>query len=223
MRIAVLVYGRINRCSIHYNTIMDTLGQENQIDFFLSSDNASEKHLANFVALYKPVIYSNETVVPQFSYTGVAWDASDRLTNRPVECYRSDEDKIVRHHTNKYRVFCLCETYASDNNVRYDIFISLRVDTVFNDKLIYDKIEENTVYIPEGNDYHGLNDQFAYGDFLSMKIYSLLVMNAYMLIKLGFSDIHPEMLLYSHMVHSNVKVKRIQLKYELDKSRYVDI
>ena len=37
MKIAVLVYGRLHKCLEHYSNITETIGLENQIDFFLSS------------------------------------------------------------------------------------------------------------------------------------------------------------------------------------------
>ena len=39
MKIAVLVYGRLNYCVENYNNIINAIGIENTIDFFLSSDN----------------------------------------------------------------------------------------------------------------------------------------------------------------------------------------
>ena len=45
MHIAVLIYGRLNKCREHYANIVESLGSHNNIDFFLSSDNAPESLL----------------------------------------------------------------------------------------------------------------------------------------------------------------------------------
>lgn len=34
MRIAVLFYGRLNKCVEHYSNIIESIGKENHIDFF---------------------------------------------------------------------------------------------------------------------------------------------------------------------------------------------
>lgn len=35
MHIAVLVYGRLNKCVEHHSNIMESLGKNNDIDFFV--------------------------------------------------------------------------------------------------------------------------------------------------------------------------------------------
>jgi hypothetical protein len=34
MRIAILVYGRLNKCVEHYNNIIESFRKDNDIDFF---------------------------------------------------------------------------------------------------------------------------------------------------------------------------------------------
>jgi hypothetical protein len=230
MRIAILVYGRINRCHLYYENIIHTFGKDNQLDFFLSSDNSLDEHLINFINLYKPIEYTNEKIIPNLNYQTHVWralDASDfdkvTMTNKreSISYNRGDVHNIEKHHINKYRVYKLCEKYASDNIIFYDVVLSLRFDIFFKKKMVFEKIEENTIYIPEGDDYFGINDKFAYGDLHSIKVYSSLVLNAINLIKSGFSDTDPETLLYSHLLHSNIKIQRIQFKISLDPLRYM--
>lgn len=46
MRIAVLCYGRLNNCVNHYDNIVESLGKDNHIEFFLSSDSSDESMLS---------------------------------------------------------------------------------------------------------------------------------------------------------------------------------
>ena len=49
MNIAVLFYGRLNFAKENYNNIIKTIGTNNNIDFYLSSDNSPEKLLEEFM------------------------------------------------------------------------------------------------------------------------------------------------------------------------------
>lgn len=53
----------------------------------------------------------------------------------------------------------------------YDVYVRIRPDLKFNGPLVLQKPEPKTIYIPEGMDYRGINDQFAYGDYETMKAY----------------------------------------------------
>jgi hypothetical protein len=48
MKVAVLIYGRLNLSSVSYANIIDSLSNYDSIDFFCSSDNSDEIHLREF-------------------------------------------------------------------------------------------------------------------------------------------------------------------------------
>lgn len=62
----------------------------------------------------------------------------------------------------------------------YDVYVRIRPDSKFNGPLKFSdhEIKPNTVYIPKGNDYRGINDQFAFGDYDSMRKYYSVYLNA---------------------------------------------
>lgn len=53
----------------------------------------------------------------------------------------------------------------------FDVYVRMRPDLMFNGPLKFQKPEPNTIYIPQGMDFWGVNDQCAYGDYDTMKIY----------------------------------------------------
>lgn len=61
----------------------------------------------------------------------------------------------------------------------YDFYVRIRPDMKFNGQLNFNDYEpkENTVYIPKGMDYRGINDQFAFGDYESMRKYYSVYLN----------------------------------------------
>jgi hypothetical protein len=208
MRIAVLVYGRLNRCVEHYDNILSSIGSTNHIDFFLSSDNQDDALLNDFIRLYKPIAYNNEST--QYDYD--------------LEKYRSEYHSYVKihnlncHFINKNRVFLLLEEYINKEDVKYDCVISLRIDCAFQNSFAFDNLEENTIYIPSGNDYaeEGLNDQIAYGKVDVMKKYHSI--NHVDILEKKLSVLHPESINYANIIHIHkLQVERVSLEYYLDK------
>ena len=115
MRIAVLVYGRLNKCAEHYKNIVESLGENNEIDFFMSSDNAPQ--LNDFIRLYKPISYNNDPI--HYDYD---------LGKYPGKREETNIHKMTCHFVNKNRVLMLLEEYVHKNNIQYDCcFIASRL------------------------------------------------------------------------------------------------
>jgi hypothetical protein len=60
-------------------------------------------------------------------------------------------------------------------NKEFDCIVFYRADMDSPDKLMIEMPKADTIYIPSGHDYHGINDRMAYGDFESMKKYSNII------------------------------------------------
>jgi hypothetical protein len=73
-------------------------------------------------------------------------------------------------------------------------------------------IEPNVVYIPEGQDYGGLNDQFAFGDYAAMKYYCSMYDRIDEYWNAG-CKFHPETLLAYHL--RNTMVIRIPVQTQI--------
>lgn len=191
MRIAVLIYGRLNKCVEHYN---------NEIDFFLSSDNSSESLLNDFIRIYKPILYNNNPL--HYDYN---------LGNFPGVLKSTNIHNMTCHFINKNRVFSLLEEYVNRENVNYDGVVSLRIDSVFENHFVFNNLLDNTVYIPRGADSidKGINDQVAYGKVDAMKKYHSI--DAYYLLERKLSIPHPESLFYAHIKCINLQVIRVDL------------
>jgi hypothetical protein len=198
MRIAVLVYGRLNACAEHHANIVESLGQP--VDFFLSSDNAPAPFLQSFLRLYNPIAYTNAPI---------HYDAD--LGRYPGKRHETVIDSMTRHFINKNRVVSLLEK----SSIPYDCVVSLRVDSFFNEKFNFDDLRDNTIYIPHGCDFvsHAINDQLAYGKMDVMKKYNSI--NPILLLERKLSIPHPESLTYANIVYHQLKVQRVPLNYVL--------
>jgi len=222
MRIAVLVYGRIDMSNeARAENIKNTIGTNHTIDFFLSSDNSSTPDIEEFIRLYRPISYINDPI-----------ERTDKLEFKracvfsrtcPERNPSYDDlriENMVRHFFNKKRVFSLLEKHIENTKIHYDVVLSLRNDLVFKNKFNFDYIHKNTVYIPEGSDYLGkaLNDQVAYGRVETMKKYSNIFENMIYLLEKKISISHPESLNYANIHHHKLKIIRFILDYEIKRT-----
>lgn len=208
MRICVLVYGRLNKCAEHYNNILDSIGKENDIDFFCSSDNSSEELLQDFIRIYNPISYTNDKI----DYT---LDLS-KYQKTP----ETNVDFMIRHFINKNRVFGLLEKYIEKNkNIAYDIVISLRVDLIFLNKFnfLYYIKDNNSIFIPYINNYRGVNDQLAFGDYNTMKKYMNIINNCVYLIENYSILVNPEIITQTNIEFYNLQIMNFDIIYVYDK------
>ena len=203
MRIAVLVYGRLKQSFNTYNNIINAIGSQYNIDFFVSSDNADKVLLNTFINLYKPILYNNEPI--KYDYD---------LSKYPGKRNETNCHNMTCHFINKNRVFLLLEQHIANNNISYDIVISLRLDLHFKSMFNFNEILDNTIYIPSGNDYaNGINDQIAYGKVDVMKKYNC--MNPVDLLTKKLTIPHAENLNKANIIYNNLNIKRVFINYNI--------
>lgn len=203
MRLAVLVYGRLNNCVKHHKNILESIGSEHSVDFFVSSFSP-EPLLNDFIKLYKPISYINDEI----KYT----------CNLGKYKGRRDETNIHNmtcHFMNKERVFKL---FKDHNDFNYDAILSLRVDIVFLKPILFNDIKSNTIYIPNGCDWAGgLNDQLAYGDIEAMEKYMNIFKYIFDILDNGKSIPHPENLTLANIKLHNLQLMRFDLPYNIER------
>jgi len=209
MRIAVLVYGRLNKCKEHHFNVVHCIGTNNNIDFFASSDNSPENLLNDFINVYKPISYTNEPIHYDYDITK-GYSGEKPLTDF------GNFNNMTRHFINKNRVWKLLEDYITKTGIRYDIVLSLRIDVVYQNNFNFDELLDNTIYIPVGNDYlDGINDQIAYGKIDVMQKYNSI--NVKELIENGLSVPHPETLTLTNIRLHNLQITRVPLSHFIDR------
>lgn len=206
MRIAVLIYGRLNKCIEHYDNIMNSIGRDNDIQFFLSSDDSPQSQLDDFINIYKPVKYINDKIIHTCD-----------VTKYPGIYPETNIPNMICHFINKSRVFSLLETYVKEENIHYDIVMSLRVDLVFNGKFIFNTIEDNTLYIPNDYDWLGINDQLAYGNIEAMKKYNNIFNNMMDFLEKRICVPHPESLNLANINFHKLNTIRVELPYYIER------
>lgn len=204
MKIAVLVYGRLESCQKLCGNIIEAIGgNEHELDFFMSSDNSPQEHLDWFLELYKPVLWTNAAIKYNCDFS--------KYSGKRAE---TNFHNMTCHFINKNRVIGLLETHLKQTDIKYDCVVSIRVDLFFRGKLNYDGIEENTVYIPKTGDWvGGINDQLAYGTFQTMRKYMDIFNTSIKLLEKQVVIPHPENLNRANIEYYKLNVSRFEIEY----------
>jgi hypothetical protein len=207
MRIAILIYGRLSDFSINYEYMVHALSNYDSVNFFCSSDNSDESHLCEFIDKCKPIDYINDKInIDEYKYF---YDFPNYSTTYI--------DSMIRHFINKNRVYNLVLKYIEATNKQYDIIMYLRADLKLYDKFNFEHPKDNNIYIPLGADWHGINDQIAYGNPDVMKIYANLIYNCKIIISTNLSYVHPESLTLANLIYNKLIINRYSLSYHIHK------
>lgn len=94
----------------------------------------------------------------------------------------------------------------------YDIYVRIRPDLNFNGKLDFSQYpcsdEGNVIYIPQGMDFGGINDQFAFGGYEAMKTYYSVLFNCHDLWDEG-TIFHSESMQLANLNKRGIQIVRI--------------
>jgi len=208
MKIAVLFSGRINRYQEHYENILTNIVQNNDADFFLSHSPECKEDIEKFCTIYRPKTVNNDPI-----HYG---DLSD-YTCHP----QSNSHNVMCMWVNRQRVFQDMREYMIKNNVWYDLVISTRLDTWCYEALNlskYDNLSDSEIYVPNGCDWGGLNDQLAIGNYYAMEKYMLLYSNIRPILDILMNRIGyygPEPILKVNTEMNELTVHRFPLYYKL--------
>jgi hypothetical protein len=204
MRIAILLFGRSRHAEHTYPTLVHSLGNHSA-DVFYSGDN---EPIEKLIEICTPVSLINEPITYTVDFSKYPIFIPD--------IYAPNFDSMTRHFINKKRVFILLEDYMAKHGVAYDLVICARLDIPIHGLAIPEPAPaKNTVYIPLGYDYFGINDRFAMGDVDSMKKYMLLYDSAVYLLDTKVTVPHPESLALANIKYKGLEVVRIQVSTEI--------
>lgn len=202
MKIALLFYGRIR----HYEKkfAIKALSDYKDIDIFYSSDNEPEHLINDFIKLYNPVSFNNDTI---------SYDVDFGKYPNNVTC-PVNINNMTRHFINLKRVFQLLEDTIKCKNIEYDIIIVTRLDLNIS-KIDLSNLVKDSLYIPFNEDHCGINDRFVMGYLESIKKYMNIFDNCLYLLDNKLSVPHPECLTLANIKYSNINIIRFNLHHNL--------
>jgi hypothetical protein len=207
MRIAVVFSGRIDKYQEHYQNIISHVVQNHQADFFLShSPEFVHEDLDDFRRLYQPKTVNNDPII---------LDDFSKYTCHP----QSNSHNMMCMWYNRRRAYQdMCRYMEQTGTPPYDLVISTRLDT-YNDEMLdyhlFECLDNNTILVPEGYDWGGLNDQMAIGRPQAMAKYLTLYDRIYEILDQLSPYYGPEPALKKNMEICSVEVYRFPFQYRL--------
>lgn len=167
MRIALSYSGYMrtwDQCRVnHWENLHLPNGTENVCAFFFTDRRPWEEGKWDY--------YFHHTQLPKTHWY------PDSFAEHPYATNKSPEGSVYQTLRQWQGNFVAFSILPSD----YDVYVRVRPDIKFNGPLKFQKPEPKTIYIPEGMDYRGINDQFAYGDYETMKTYFQVFENYHLL------------------------------------------
>jgi hypothetical protein len=199
MKLAVLFYGRIKGYRNTYSSFKKTF-DGHDVDIFYSCDAEDDSLIRDFTSLYSPIAICNEKI----TYT-VDFGAFPNV--------ETNVHNMTCHFINKMRVFQLLERHIQTSGTVYDSIISTRLDIIYTSPIPFCIEEKETIGIPEGNDYGGVNDQIAFGTLETMRVYMNIFTSAEAILKDKKCRAHPETLNMVLLRNNRIYIDRFPLEY----------
>lgn len=161
MKIVLLFAGRVGLSHTTYDNIMQNVVGTNTCDVFLSHDPTLNESVVRFIELYNPVSINNEHI-PLDEFITTMPDSDIAWAKRRVQC----------QFYNKKRVLQVMQKHGRE----YDVVVMYRSDVITHTPIDFSKFvfDDKTVFIPNGCDYYGINDQIAFGSMKAMEVYMSL-------------------------------------------------
>lgn len=149
----------------------------------------------------------NDPVLPDLSYQ----KSVHTITTKPTLETNIYYQLYGGQRSNQLRL-----NYENQMGFKYDFIAKVRTDMKFLSPVDLSNLEKNCIYIPMGNDHHGLNDRFAIGDNDNMNTY----FRRYDFFMRRNDDIpnyttHAESNLKMYLTNEAVSVKRLDFSYSL--------
>lgn len=203
-KVAILFIGRI----LHHEKrfLFFYLTRKNKYDVFYSADDEPQAEIEKFKKLYNPIAICNDKITDPPDYEKYN---PDNIHLSPKHFYG-----ISRHYYNLKRVWNLMEQHIEKTGTKYDIIIKMRFDLRIGPFKLF-KPYFNSIYIPFGGDYNGINDRFAYGDYEGMKKHMNIIDNVSYLIDNNLSFLNSEALTLANIIHGKIHVVRFETSHKI--------
>ncbi len=195
MKIALIYTGYLrtwNRCIQNHHASIWQKDEENQTEpFFYTYEDPNDNE---YGFAFKNWVKIQESFFP------------DPFKPHPYDVNKAGENQVYQTYAqwlNNLVGFMMAPTDR-------DVYCRIRPDMKFNSALKFTDYDcsGKKIYIPQGNDFGGINDQFAFGNREVMKIYYSVFMNHHELFKNG-TRFHSETMQLANLQSNGVEIIRL--------------
>lgn len=206
MKMAILIYGRINTSLESYQNMLSHIVQGHDADFFIVCEkNTDDDVMRGVYKLYNPKVMFKSDENVKIDITKYK---SFPETNRMNTMYMFLSQLKLKQIVNEY---------IRNTGTNYNMLITTRMDMILNDLINLGKlmpyVNKGILSIPNQDMDHrgGICGCFAIGDLNAISIYLSVYNSIYNLLE---SDVilHPEFLIACHLKSSYIEVYRFIMK-----------
>lgn len=203
MKVALLLSGQIRDGVDIYEFFYKNFLCHYDVDVFISVWD--DENLNEFIKIYNPVSVEVEKYTDLFK---------NSFYNKTIEFLPKLETNA--NLISLTSMWCKTKSvgelkikYEEITKTKYDVVVKTRPDLKLEERITFDGIKDNTVYIPYGWNWSGgINDLLVYGDSNSVKKYCFLFDELVYLLK-ELDTINPEKVLQRYLrTKTNLKIKR---------------
>lgn len=205
LRVAVIITGRLNLNVEQLRNFRFAFGHDStkQLEIYASSSCQDAHVIEAFSELYQIKGFSKNDAP--------SLDVTRFLDQKAPE---ANVRNCLAMYWNRERALSLLSTLEQD----YDVVISTRADLFFQQQVhledYWPEIQKGSIFVPEGLDYGGLNDQFAIGRPQEMIKYLNVYSHIETLLESGVA-LHPESLLLAHVQSEQITAYRQPLSFRI--------
>ena len=209
MRIAILYSGFLRNWKGLLNDNLSYLFTEETDLYFYTYDappDVTPKQL-----IHIPTGQKDDDVYYDLAYYERVKDKHPDNAYMKLRAYGGGHANVLNQWHNNFIGFC---TVPND----YDVYVRSRGDVRLHSKIDFHSYEyiDNRLYSTTAIDWGGLNDQFAFGNYKTMKIYYSLYVEY--LRKNGYlNPYYPEHSLLWHLQEFNVEIVKIKVEHTLER------
>lgn len=176
--------------------------ERNRFDIFHL--NLFDSSLDEYVAMYRPVASLFE------DFDRSEYLRYNNLTERPRIMFYS-----------MFKANELKSSYEEEGGFKYDYVIRARTDLLIRKKIHREQLywlDDNSVLIPSGFDFGGINDQAAIGTSLAIDKYASMHKRLNEYLREG-QQYDPERLMKHHLEKEGFTIRRVDLDYSIVKKK----
>lgn len=173
----------------------------------INKQKNTEKNKNKIIGLFKPdsiLIEDSEIIKNEFISI---------LCNFRFNLYHRSDTNLLSMYYSIYKSNELKNKYEKINNINFDWCFRMRFDSKINNDIKLEYLDNNYIYIPNENDYHGINDQFAFGKSDLLDKYCSVYKN---IGKIQRSCYNPEIIMMENLIYNKLLIKRIDINVDIN-------
>lgn len=218
MRILFLFSGLTRTLNININNIHKIFKNNIDYDIYIHNTLNESEDKYNNITIPSDITQNNCIIKILSENININFDIDNKYNISQTKF-----NNTIKQWYKIYQIFQLVPENYYDYiiRIRSDLFILENIN-YFNN--LFQKLDHNTLYIPENNDIYdkkifdeiglfpSINDQICIGSYNILKVYSTLYLNLQKYEKL---PIISEIILFQYLKDNNIKIERIKLNYKL--------